>query len=65
MKEKIFESINTLRGSLTILLVDQDMQLALGVTDRAYVIENGKLIREGQARHLLEDVFIRKAYLGI
>jgi len=65
LKERIFESINTLRGGLTVLLVDQDTQMALGITDRAYIIENGKLIRGGEAKHLLEDDFVRRAYLGI
>jgi len=65
LKEKIFESINTLRGSLTVLLVDQDTYWALGVADRAYIIENGELIRQGEAKSLLEDDSVRKAYLGV
>ena len=65
LKEKIFESINTLRGSLTVLLVDQDTYWALGVADRAYIMENGELIREGEAKSLLEDDSVRKAYLGV
>jgi branched-chain amino acid transport system ATP-binding protein len=65
LKEKIFESIYTLRGSLTILLVEQDTKLALGIANRAYIIENGRLIREGESESLLEDDFVKKAYLGI
>jgi branched-chain amino acid transport system ATP-binding protein len=65
LKEKIFESIYTLRGSLTILLVEQDTKLALGIANRAYIIENGRLIREGESKSLLEDDFVKKAYLGI
>lgn len=65
LKEKIFESINTLRGSLTVLLVDQDTYSALGIADKAYIIENGELIREGEAKSLLEDDSVRKAYLGV
>lgn len=65
LKEKIFESVNALRGSLTILLVEQDTKWALRIADRAYIIENGRLIREGKAKSLLEDDFVKKAYLGI
>jgi branched-chain amino acid transport system ATP-binding protein len=65
LKEKIFESINSLKGRMTVLLVDQDTEMALGITDRAYIIENGKLIRGGEAKHLLQDDFVRRAYLGI
>jgi branched-chain amino acid transport system ATP-binding protein len=65
LKEKIFESINTLKGSLTILLVEQDTRLALGIADWAYIIENGKLVKDGEAWALLQDDFVKKAYLGI
>jgi branched-chain amino acid transport system ATP-binding protein len=65
LKEKIFESIYALRGSLTILLVEQDTKLALGIANRAYIIENGRLIREGESKRLLEDDLVKKAYLGI
>ena len=65
LKEKIFESVNGLRGSLTVLLVEQDTKWALWISDRAYIIENGRLIREGEAKSLLEDDFVKKAYLGI
>lgn len=65
LKENIFTRVNSLKGRLTILLVEQDTQLALGIADRAYIIENGKLVREGRAEDLLEDDFVRRAYLGI
>jgi branched-chain amino acid transport system ATP-binding protein len=65
LKEKIFESIYTLKERLTILLVEQDTKLALGIANRAYIIENGRLIREGESKSLLEDDLVKKAYLGI
>ena len=60
---KLISRLNS--DGLTILLVEQDTQLALGIADRAYIIENGKLVREGRAEDLLEDDFVRRAYLGI
>lgn len=65
LKEKIFESIESLRENLTILLIDQDAYMALGIADRAYIIESGKMICEGLAEDLLQNDLIRRAYLGI
>ena len=65
--QKIFEVISDLRGKkgLTVLLVEQDLRKALSIADRAYVMENGKIVQEGAAKELLGDDRIRKAYLGI
>ena len=63
--EQIFEIIKELHGSgTTILLVEQNAQMALSVADRAYVLETGKLIMEGSANELLHSDAVRKAYLG-
>lgn len=48
----------------TILLVEQNAKMALSIADRAYVLETGKIVMEGEARSLLEDDKVRKAYLG-
>lgn len=62
----IFKLIVRLRDSgVTILLVEQNAMAALKISDRAYIIENGCIVREGPARPLIEDPEIRKSYLGI
>ena len=63
--EQIFDIIKELHGSgTTILLVEQNAQMALSVADRAYVLETGKITMEGNARDLLHNDAVRKAYLG-
>ncbi len=63
--EQIFEIIKELHGSgTTILLVEQNAQMALSVADRAYVMETGKITMEGKASDLLHNDAVRKAYLG-
>lgn len=49
----------------TILLVEQNVRQSLKLSDRAYVMENGKIIMEGKGKDLLDSDEIRKAYLGI
>lgn len=49
----------------TILLVEQNVRQSLKLSDRAYVMENGKIIMEGKGKDLLNSDEIRKAYLGI
>jgi branched-chain amino acid transport system ATP-binding protein len=49
----------------TILLVEQNAHMALGVASRAYVLEVGQIVLEGPAKDLAKDDKIRKAYLGI
>jgi len=63
--EQIFDIIKELHGSgTTILLVEQNAQMALSVADRAYVLETGKISMEGPADELLHNDDVRKAYLG-
>ncbi len=50
---------------VTVLLVEQDVHLALSYADRGYVMETGNIVREGRARDLLDDQNIQKAYWGI
>lgn len=50
---------------IPILLVEQNVQVALEVADRGYVLEAGSLAYQGRAEHLLKDEMIRKLYLGI
>jgi len=61
----IFNTIRALRGTgLTILLVEQMANQALGVADRAYVLETGSVTLQGKGSDLLKDPKVRAAYLG-
>ncbi|NOY44585.1 MAG: ABC transporter ATP-binding protein [Deltaproteobacteria bacterium] len=63
--EKIFGIIQQInRDGTTILLVEQNANLALGVSDRAYVLETGRVTLSGPSRELAHDERVRKAYLG-
>jgi branched-chain amino acid transport system ATP-binding protein len=62
----LFDSLKRLRElGLTILLVEQNIQLALAISDYGYVIVEGKIELEGEARKLIKDKHIREAYLGL
>ena len=62
---RIFDVIHALRKrGISILLVEQNAQMALRTADRAYVLETGSICRSGPARPLLDDPAIREAYLG-
>lgn len=61
----ILETLAQLRESgITILLVEQNARAALGIADRGYVIETGRIALEGAASDLLADRSVRQAYLG-
>ena len=63
--EQIFDIIRELHaGGTTILLVEQNAQMALSVANRAYVLETGNISMSGPASELLENDAVRKAYLG-
>lgn len=63
--EKMAEVINLLhnRGT-TILLVEQNAEMALRLADRAYVLETGRVVLEGSSQSVLNDEHVRSAYLG-
>ncbi len=52
------------KSGTTVLLVEQNAKKALSIADRAYVLETGKVVLEGQAKDLLNNDDIKKAYLG-
>ena len=63
--KEIFEVIKQLKEKgTTILLVEQNAKMALSISDRAYVIETGKIVLEGKAKDLLYNDRVKKAYLG-
>jgi branched-chain amino acid transport system ATP-binding protein len=53
------------KKGLTILLVEQNVQHALEISHRGYILENGRITHEGSATDLLRDDFVRSAYLGL
>jgi len=62
----LFENLKQLRAlGITILLVEQNVQMALAVSDYGYVLSEGKVILEGSARKLIKDKHVRSAYLGL
>lgn len=50
---------------VTVLLVEQNVQQVLEIAHRAYVLETGRIVREGPARELLTDPAIKETYLGL
>ena len=58
---EIIQKIN--KEGITILLVEQNVNLALQVADMAYVLETGKVVLQGMGKDLLNDPYIKKAYL--
>ena len=63
--EQIFEIIKELhKAGTTILLVEQNAEMALKIADRAYVLESGAVSLSGTGKELAESDAIKKAYLG-
>lgn len=63
---QLFESLKLLREEgITLLLVEQNIQLALSISDYGYVLSEGKVELEGPARKLIKDKHVRAAYLGL
>ena len=60
---EVCQAIN--RDGVSVLLVEQDVVVALEAADRGYVLENGRIALSGSARELENDPAIRKAYLGV
>ncbi len=63
---QLFQSLRKLRQEgLTILLVEQNVQMALAISDYGYVLAEGRVDMEGPARDLIHNQHIRTAYLGL
>ena len=63
--EQVFDIIQSLhKAGTTILLVEQNAQMALSIADRAYVLENGKVSLSGTGEELAKSEKVQKAYLG-
>ena len=62
---EIFDIIQEVsKGGTTVLLVEQNAKKALSIADRAYVLETGKITLSGDAKELMNDESVKKAYLG-
>lgn len=63
--KEIFDLIQRICSmGTTILLVEQNAKAALKISDRAYILQTGKIVLEGRAADLMESDEVRKAYLG-
>jgi branched-chain amino acid transport system ATP-binding protein len=63
--DQLLAVLAEIRGTgVTILMVEQDVFAAFAVADRAYVMETGRIVREGTAAELANDPAVRSAYLG-
>ncbi len=64
--KEIFNVINRVREEgTTVLIVEQNVKQTLAIADRAYVLESGKLVLEGEGKALLDNEHVRAAYLGV
>ena len=62
----IFDTIKEIRRKgVTILLVEQNVEMSLEICNRGYVLETGKIVLEGKATELASNSHVRKAYLGL
>src|SRR5215469_2789415 len=63
--EQVFETIQRINAQgMTILLVEQNAPMALGIADHGYVLESGRIVLDGPGRDLLDDERVQRAYLG-
>ena len=66
MAQAVFKIVKQLHAEgITVFLVEQNVHQTLEIADYAYVIENGRIVKEGEGKSLLEDDYIKQAYLGI
>jgi branched-chain amino acid transport system ATP-binding protein len=63
---RIYEALATInRGGLTVLVVEQNVRAALACASRGYVLQTGRIVREGASSELLGSELVRKAFLGL
>jgi len=67
MVKEIFEIISkiNIEGKVTILLVEQNVNAALGISDYGYIMENGRIVLDGAAKTLMENEDVKEFYLGL
>jgi branched-chain amino acid transport system ATP-binding protein len=66
LKDAIFDTLRAIRDQerLTLLVVEQDADIALGIADHGYVLETGRIVMHGPAADLADNEDVRRAYLG-
>lgn len=66
VKEKIFEGLDKIKKQgVTILLVEQDAVMAMGIADRIYIMESGKVVLSGSRSEMKDNPYVKNIYLGI
>jgi len=67
LRDRIVEAIRQIRANwgISVILVEQDYAVALDVADRVYVLDSGRVVREGPAHMISQDPVIREVYLGV
>lgn len=67
IRDRIEESIRQIHGEwgVTVVLVEQDTAFALDIAERVYVLDSGRVVREGPVDEIAQDSAIREAYLGV
>lgn len=64
--DQLLGVLSDIRGEgVTVLLVEQDVFAAFSIADRGYVMETGRIVREGKVSELAQDPEVRRAYLGV
>lgn len=63
--QQIFELVLQINEKLTVLLVEQNVRRSCEISDRAFVLENGRIVLKGSGPDMLENDHVRKAYLGL
>lgn len=63
--KEIYQVLDSLRGSKTMLLVEQSVEQALKHSSTAYILETGRIVRQGPSKDLAEDQHVKEAYLGM
>jgi len=61
----LFDVVKRLKEEVSILLVEQNVAASLEISDYAYVLENGHVVKEGAPQELAQDEYVKKAYLGV
>ena len=63
LAQRVFEKIDEISDDVTVVLVEQHVDKALGLADRAYLLENGRIVTQGTGEELLESEEIQEGYL--
>jgi len=62
--DNIYDALKELKGSMGILLVEQNAELVFEVADRVYLMDRGSIVKEGTPKELMADELVRKTYLA-